>query len=100
MLSWQLVHQLCDVTSLGSATNRAFLLELTALASYPNILAIYKLDPVGDLARQFFSHFKCLSLMPPPTNDISDFFRSGHDLKLWLSTQKIFYLHSLAPLLS
>ena len=85
MLSWQLVHHLCDVASLGSATNRASLPELASLASYPQILAIYDLDSAGDRARQFFSHFKRLTLITPPAHDLTDYFRPDYDLTFWLT---------------
>jgi hypothetical protein len=92
MLAWQFSIALCDrgvyfdVATLGSASNRAALPDLVALARYPRILAVYDDDPAGDRARQYLNSFARIQLIPPPAHDLTDYFRSGGDLHAWLAS--------------
>ena len=61
--------------------------DLVDLSRYPRILAIYDLDSADDSARQTLSHFARILAVPPPAHDLSDFFRSGGDLRSWIANK-------------
>ncbi len=81
-----------DVATLGSASNRLAFPDLVALTRYPRILAVYDFDPAGDKARQYLTPSPA-SASPPPAHDLTDYFRSGGDLRVWLTST----LTSLIP---
>jgi hypothetical protein len=85
MLAWQHVRDLCDVATLGSASNRASFPDLAALTRYPRIFAVYDSDPAGDQARQYLRTFDRVTLIPPPDHDLSDYFRGGGVLRYLLN---------------
>jgi len=92
MLAWQFTDDICNVATLGSASNRAALPDLAArlysaaLTRYPRILAVYDADPAGDRARGYLSAFPRVKIIPPPDHDLTDYFRSGQDFRFWLAS--------------
>jgi hypothetical protein len=43
-------------------------------------------DPAGDRARQYLKSFARVKLIPPADHDLSDYFRSGGNLRNWLAS--------------
>ena len=105
MLAWQVAGDLCDVATLGGAKHRADLVDLAALARYPLTLAVYDADPAGDQARAYleslnrsldtatgtggksFGHIGRIVTVRPPAHDLSDYWRSGKNLRAWIAAQ-------------
>jgi len=86
MLVWQKANDLCDVATLGSASNRIDLPDFAALSRYSRILAVYDNDSAGDQARQYFHSYSRVQIIPPPAHDLTDYFLSGGDLRSWLTS--------------
>lgn len=89
MLAWQEGHDFCDVATLGGSKNRADLLDLSVLACYPAIVAVYDADEAGDQAREYWQNAPGLAqrvtTVAPPDHDLSDYWSKGGDLRKWLA---------------
>jgi DNA primase len=86
MLCWQLANDLADFATLGGASHRANYIDLTSLARFQKILAVYDSDEAGDQARKYLSSIPRIRTVTPPAHDLTDYFRLGGDLRTWIAS--------------
>jgi hypothetical protein len=86
VLTWQLAHDLCDIATLGSASNRPGLGGLVELTHYRAVLSVYDDDPAGDQARQALARFARIRHVRPPAHDLTETWREGKDLRAWIAS--------------
>jgi hypothetical protein len=87
MLSYQFANHISDLASLGSASNRLNLLDISLLPRYERILAVFDADPAGDLARNRLSENPRIDCIHPPDHDLTDYWQYGNDLQSWIISQ-------------
>jgi hypothetical protein len=90
MLAWEHCPALCDAATLGGASAKLDTLDLTLLTRYPAIIAIYDADPAGEKGREYLArlqkHCPRLQIAEPPAHDLTNFWKSGGNLRAWLAT--------------
>ena len=88
MLVWEYAADLCDMGTLGGAQSKFDLLDLAFLTSYLAILVVHDDDQAGERGRSYISKLHAVSerIVPiePPAHDLTDFWKSGGDLRLGL----------------
>jgi DNA primase len=91
MLIWEYAADLCDVGTLGGAQSKFDSLDLAFLTSYLAILVVHDDDKAGERGRSYISKLHAVSerIVPiePPAHDLTDFWKSGGDLRLWIARQ-------------
>jgi DNA primase len=93
MLVWEYAPDLCDSATLGGASAKLDLLDLSLLTRYAAILAVYDDDAAGDEARAYIADLQKkiprLKTIPPPAHDLSDYWKSGSEqaLRKWIARQ-------------
>ena len=91
MLAWEYAPDLCDAATLGGAGAKLDLLDLSLLTRYAAIVAVYDDDAAGDKGRAYLAELQKkiprIRVIPPPAHDLSDFWKSGGDLRTWLAGQ-------------
>ncbi len=89
MLVWEHCADLCDVGTIGGAQSKFDSLDLAFLTSYLAILVVHDDDQAGERGRSYISKLHAVSerIVPiePPAHDLTDFWRSGGDLRLWIA---------------
>ena len=101
MLVWEHCADLCDVGTLGGAQSKFDLLDFALLTSYLAILVVHDDDKAGERGRSYISKLHAVSerIVPiePPAHDLTDFWKSGGDLRQWIARQ---VYHAMAPALN
>lgn len=99
MLLWEYGLDLCDVGTLGGASTKPDLLDLSLLTRYLAVLVIHDDDKAGDEGRQSVARlqqrFPRVQSIQPPAHDLTDFWKAGGDpslssgqaLRSWLAEQ-------------
>jgi len=91
MLAWEYAPDLCDAATLGGAGAKLDLLDLSLLTRYAAVVAVYDDDAAGECGRAYLSGLQQriprLTVVSPPAHDLTDFWRSGGDLRAWLARQ-------------
>jgi hypothetical protein len=87
MLIWEHCADLCDAGTIGGAQSKFDLLDLTLLTRYQRILVVHDDDKAGDHGRDYIASMKAISprieSITPPAHDLTDFWRSGGDVRAW-----------------
>jgi DNA primase len=88
MLVWEHGADLCDVGTIGGAGAKFDTLDLALLTRYRNILVLHDDDKAGDRGRAYIQALQAASpriqQVQPPAHDLTDFWKSGGDLRDWL----------------
>ncbi len=91
MLVWEHAADLCDVGTLGGAQARFDSLDLAFLTKYLAILVVHDDDSAGEKGRSYISKLHSVSerIIPiePPAHDLTEFWKSGGDLRSWVARQ-------------
>jgi hypothetical protein len=91
MLVWEHAADLCDVGTIGGAQSKFDSLDLALLTRYLAILVVHDNDSAGDKGRGYISKLHAVSerIVPiePPAHDLTDFWKSGGDLRSWIAKQ-------------
>jgi len=93
MLLWEHCADLCDVATLGGAQARFDTLDLSLLALYPMAVVVHDDDKAGSKGREYIASLQetipRLRSIPPPAHDLTDFWKSGGDLRKWAATHLV-----------
>ena len=84
MLAWQEAAEVCDVGTLGSAGQRARVVEEMALYGYWKIVVVYDADAAGEAGRKKFGEVCRVVGVGPPDHDLSDYWKKGGDLRRFI----------------
>jgi hypothetical protein len=92
MLAWQEAGDLCDVGTLGSATQGLCAVqEEVELYTYRRVVVVYDGDAAGETGRRKFEGItRAQSASPPahsinaPAHDLTDYWKQGGDLRGWV----------------
>ncbi len=91
MLVWEHCADLCDVGTIGGAQNKFDLLDLAFLTRYLAVLVVHDDDQAGKKGRSYISKLHAISerIVPiePPAHDLTDYWKSGGDLRGWVAKQ-------------
>ena len=91
MLVWEHCADLCDVGTIGGAQNKFDLLDLAFLTRYLAILVVHDDDKAGQKGRSYISKLHAFGerIIPvlPPAHDLTDYWKSGGDLRSWVARQ-------------
>lgn len=91
MLVWEQAPDLCDVGTIGGAQNKFDLFDLALLTRYLAILVVHDDDQAGEKGRSYISKLHAISerivSVQPPAHDLTDYWKSGGDLRGWVATQ-------------
>ena len=91
MLIWEYGPDLCDVGTLGGAGAKLDALDLSLLTRYLAVLVVHDDDQAGEKGRQYIAElhqrFGRVQSIQPPAHDLTDFWKSGGDLRAWLAGQ-------------
>ena len=91
MLLWEHCADLCDIGTIGGAQAKFSSLNLTLLSKYLAILVVHDDDNAGEKGRQYISELQKMSdrIYPvtPPAHDLTDYWRSGGNLRAWTAEQ-------------
>jgi DNA primase len=91
MLLWEHCADLCDIGTIGGAQAKFSSLNLTLLSKYLAILVIHDDDNAGEKGRQYISELQKMSdriySVTPPAHDLTDYWRSGGNLRAWTAEQ-------------
>jgi DNA primase len=90
MLTWQWCRDLCDVGTLGGAQSHLDALDLAVLTRYAAILVVHDDDQAGEKGRQYVAKIRQSSgrvqiVQPPPAHDLTDFWKTGGNLRGWVA---------------
>jgi hypothetical protein len=89
MLMWEHCADLCDAGTIGGAQSKFDLLDLVLLTRYQKIFVVHDNDRAGDRGREYIAGLKAISprieSIIPPAHDLTDFWRSGGDLRRWMA---------------
>jgi hypothetical protein len=89
MLLWEHCADLCDAGTIGGAQSRFDLLDLALLTGYQKIFVVHDDDKAGDKGRDYIASMKAISprieSISPPSHDLTDFWRVGGDLRVWVA---------------
>ena len=87
MLLWEHCADLCDAGTIGGAQSKFDLLDLAQLTRYQKIFVVHDDDKAGDAGRAYIASLKAISprieSISPPAHDLTDFWRSGGDVRFW-----------------
>jgi len=89
MLLWEYCPDFCDLGTLGGAGNKLDLLDLSLLTRYLAVLVVYDDDDAGEKGREYIAglhtKFSRVKSIQPPAHDLTDFWKSGGDVRGWLA---------------
>ncbi|MCX6083083.1 MAG: hypothetical protein NTW32_26440 [Chloroflexi bacterium] len=89
MLLWEYCPDFCDVATLGGAGNKLDALDLSFLTRYLAVLVVYDDDDAGEKGREYIAglhtKFNRVKSIQPPAHDLTDFWKSGGDVRGWLA---------------
>ena len=89
LLLWEYGPDLCDVGTLGGAGAKLDALDLSLLTRYLAVLVVHDDDLAGEKGREYISElhtrFGRIQAIQPPAHDLTDFWKSGGDLRGWLA---------------
>jgi hypothetical protein len=89
MLLWEYCPDLCDVGTLGGAQARFDALDLALLTRYPVVLVVHDDDKAGQQVRDYIEalnkHSQRVVPIKPPAHDLTDFWKAGGDLRIWIA---------------
>jgi hypothetical protein len=89
MLLWENCCDLCDAGTIGGAQSKFDLLDLALLTRYQKIFVVHDDDKAGDKGREYIASLKAISprieSIAPPAHDLTDYWRSGGDLRKWVA---------------
>ncbi len=98
MLLWEYGPDLCDVGTLGGANTKLDTLDLSILTRYLAILVVHDDDQAGEQGRQYVAElhtrFPRMQSIRPPAHDLTDYWKSGGNLRGWLAGQAARVLES------
>jgi hypothetical protein len=87
MVLWENSMDLCDAGTIGGAQSKFDLLDLALLTRYQKIFVVHDDDKAGDKGREYIASLKAISprieSISPPAHDLTDFWRSGGDVRAW-----------------
>jgi len=91
MLLWEHCADLCDIGTIGGAQAKFSSRYLTLLSQYLAILVVHDDDNAGGKGREYISELQNISdrIQPifPPAHDLTDYWKSGEDLRTWTAEQ-------------
>lgn len=89
LLAWQLVRDLVNVATLGSAGDRPDRTAILQLITSPLILVAYDADPAGSEGAEFWrgATARVHRIPIPCGNDITEFHQHGGDFGTWIRGQ-------------
>ena len=91
MLLWEFCPDLCDVGTLGGASTKLDTLDLSLLTRYLAVLVVHDNDKAGEMGREYIAElharFPRMQSIQPPSHDLTDFWKSGGDVRAWLAGQ-------------
>lgn len=87
MLAYRLARDLCDVGTLGGATHRADITDLSHLTRYTAIIVVYDRDRAGRKGSQYLARIPRCTAVEPPGNDLTDYWKAHGDdaLRAWIA---------------
>jgi len=87
MLLWEYCPDFCDAGTLGGAGAKFDALDLTLLTRYLAVLVVHDDDQAGEEGRRYIAALQSRigRIIPifPPAHDLTDFWKSGGDLRAW-----------------
>jgi len=87
MLLWEYCPDLCDAGTLGGASAKFDTLDLAMLTRYLAVLVVHDDDQAGEEGRKYIATLQSrtgrIISIPPPAHDLTDFWKSGGDLRAW-----------------
>jgi hypothetical protein len=87
MLLWEYCPDFCDAGTLGGASARFDALDLALLTRYLTVLVVHDDDRAGEEGRRYIATLQSrigrIISIPPPAHDLTDFWKSGGDLRAW-----------------
>jgi hypothetical protein len=87
IILWDHAMDLCDAGTIGGAQSKFDLLDLAQLTRYQKIYVVHDDDQAGDKGREYIASLKAISprieSVAPPAHDLTDFWRSGGDVRAW-----------------
>jgi hypothetical protein len=91
MLAWEHCPDLCDAGTVGGAGAKFDILDLSLFTRYLSIRALYDDDKAGDQGLAYITclnaKFGRLKAIPPPAHDLTNFWKSGGNLRSWVAGQ-------------
>jgi hypothetical protein len=91
ILLWEYCTDFCDAGTLGGARAKFDMLDLALLTHYLAVLVVHDDDQAGEEGRKYIAKLqswtKRIISIPPPAHDLTDFWRSGGDLRTWAARQ-------------
>jgi hypothetical protein len=89
MLLWEHCPDLCDAGTIGGARSHFDQLDLSLLARYLAVLVVHDDDKAGGEGREYItelaSRFGRVKSIAPPAHDLTDFWKSGGNLRAWVA---------------
>jgi hypothetical protein len=89
MLLWEYCPYLCDIGTLGGAGAQLDALDLSLLTRYLAVLVVHDDDQAGEKGREYVAKlhtkFGRIQSIQPPAHDLTDFWKSGGDVRGWLA---------------
>jgi hypothetical protein len=87
MLLWEYCPDFCDVGTLGGAGAKFDALDLALLTRYLAVLVVHDDDQAGQEGRRYIATLQSrigrIIPIQPPAHDLTDFWKSGGDLRTW-----------------
>jgi DNA primase len=87
MLLWEYCPDFCDAGTLGSAGAKFDSLDLALLTRYLAVLVVHDDDKAGEEGRRYIAALQSrigrIIPISPPAHDLTDFWKSGGDLRAW-----------------
>ena len=87
MLLWEYCPDFCDAGTLGGAGAKLDALDLALLTRYLAILVVHDDDRAGEEGRRYIATLQSrigrIISIPPPAHDLTDFWKSGENLRSW-----------------
>ena len=89
MLLWEYCPDLCDAGTIGGARSHFDALDLALLTRYLVVLVVHDDDKAGGIGREYIAElaarFGRVKSIAPPAHDLSDFWKSGGNLRAWVA---------------
>ena len=89
MLLWEYCPDLCDAGTIGGARSHFDALDLALLTRYLVVLVVHDDDKAGGMGREYITElatrFGRVKSIAPPAHDLSDFWKSGGNLRTWVA---------------
>jgi hypothetical protein len=87
VLLWEYCAEFCDVGTLGGARAKFDALDLALLTRYLVVLVVHDDDKAGEEGRRYVAKIqkrtRRVVSIPPPAHDLTDFWKSGGDVRVW-----------------